>query len=114
MKIIIETPTWLGDSVMISPAIENIINHYDEPEVTLIGSEISIEVLKNHPKVVKTQVLDKKLIKRNYHAPYSTYEMINKNKIFRYLEKTSPTIAENFDQFDLCYPKPSIFLTVHN
>ena len=64
MKIIIETPTWLGDSVMISPAIENIINHYDEPELTLIGSEISIEVLKNQPKVVKTQVLNKKLIKQ--------------------------------------------------
>jgi len=71
---------------------------------------------KSNPSVSRALklLLDKKLIRRNYHAPYSTYEMINKNKIFRYLEKTSPTIAENFDQFDLCYPKPSIFLTVHN
>ncbi len=71
---------------------------------------------KSNPSVSRALklLLDKKLIKRNYHAPYSTYEMINKNKIFGYLEKTSPTIAENFDQFDLCYPKPSIFLTVHN
>ena len=71
---------------------------------------------KSNPSVSRALklLLDNKLIKRNYHAPYSTYEMINKNKIFGYLEKTSPTIAENFDQFDLCYPKPSIFLTVHN
>jgi len=71
---------------------------------------------KSNPSVSRALklLLDKKLIRRNYHAPYSTYEMINKNKIFEYLEKTSPDIAKNFDEFDLCYPKPSIFLTVHN
>ena len=26
MKILIELPTWLGDAVMATPAIENIIN----------------------------------------------------------------------------------------
>ena len=62
MKILIETPTWLGDSVMISPAIENIVNHFDEVDITLFGSENSIEVLKNHPKVVKIHILDKKLL----------------------------------------------------
>ena len=71
---------------------------------------------KSNPSVSRALklLLNKKLIRRNYHAPYSTYEMINKNKIFEYLEKTSPDIAKNFDEFDLCYPKPSIFLTVHN
>ena len=60
MKILIELPTWLGDTVMATPAIENLVNYYDKFEVTLIGSLISIELLKNHPKVKKTQVLDKK------------------------------------------------------
>ena len=71
---------------------------------------------KSNPSVSRALklLLDKKLIRRNYHAPYSTYEMISKNKIFEYLEITSPSIAENFNKFDLCYPKPSIFLTVHN
>ena len=70
---------------------------------------------KSNPSVSRALklLLDKKLIRRNYHAPYSTYEIINKNKIFAYLENTNPTISENFDKFDLCYPKPSIFLTVH-
>ena len=60
MKILIELPTWLGDAVMATPAIENIANFQNEVEITLIGSFVSIEALKNHPKVIKTLVLDKK------------------------------------------------------
>ena len=62
MKILIELPTWLGDAVMISPAIENLINHYDDVEITLLGSMISIEALKNHPNVINTYVIDKNFI----------------------------------------------------
>jgi len=60
MKIFIELPTWLGDTVMATPAIENLANFQDEVEITLIGSFISIEALKNHQKVVKTVILDKR------------------------------------------------------
>ena len=60
MKLLIELPTWLGDAVMATPAIENLANYYNESEITLIGSFISIEALKNHQKAVKTLVLDKK------------------------------------------------------
>ncbi len=60
MKILIELPTWLGDAVMATSAIENIINFYNDVEITFIGSFVSIEALKNHPKVVKTLILDKK------------------------------------------------------
>jgi len=60
MKILIELPTWLGDCVMATPAIENIVNFYNDVEITFIGSFISIEALKNHPKAIKTFVLDKK------------------------------------------------------
>ena len=47
MKILIELPTWLGDTVMVTPSIENIITHYSNPEITIIGSIASIELLKN-------------------------------------------------------------------
>ena len=50
MRILIELPSWLGDAVMVTPAIENLFNYYNEAEITLIGSFISIELLKNHPK----------------------------------------------------------------
>ena len=60
MRILIELPTWLGDTVMVTPAIENLVDYYNEVEITLIGSFASIEVLKNHPKVLKTKVFSKK------------------------------------------------------
>ena len=59
MKILIELPTWLGDAVMATPAIENLANFYNDVEITFIGSFVSIEALKNHPKVIKILVLDK-------------------------------------------------------
>ena len=67
MKILIELPTWLGDCVMATPAIENIVNFDNDVQITFIGSFVAIEALKNHPKVVKTVVLDKK-----YRVLYKT------------------------------------------
>ena len=60
MQILIELPTWLGDCVMATPAIENIVNFHNDAEITFIGSLVSIEAMKNHPKAVKSVVLDKK------------------------------------------------------
>ena len=62
MKVLIELPTWLGDCVMATPAIENLANFHNDAQITLIGSSVSIEALKNCLKVVKTVVLDKKYI----------------------------------------------------
>jgi len=61
MKVLIELPTWLGDCIMATPAIENIANFYNDIKITFIGSFVSIEAIKNHPKAVKTVVLDKKI-----------------------------------------------------
>ena len=61
MKIIIELPTWLGDAIMATSAIENLATFFDDSEITLIGSDIAIDALKNHPKVVKTYILEKNL-----------------------------------------------------
>jgi len=60
MRILIELPSWLGDSVMVTPAIENLIQFHIDAEVILVGSEISIEVFKYHPNIHKTYTLDKK------------------------------------------------------
>ena len=62
MKILIELPTWLGDTVMSTPAIENILRHYPEAKITLIGSKIATEITHNHPKIIKSIILDKDLI----------------------------------------------------
>ena len=84
MKILIELPTWIGDAVMTTPAIENIISHYNKLEITIIGSLVSIEILKNHPQVVKVEVL-----KKNYISLYK--------------------IAKNLGQFDVYFSFRSSF-----
>ena len=60
MKILIELPTWLGDAAMATPAIENILKHFNGAEVSLVGSFISTELLRHHPKVTEVNILDKK------------------------------------------------------
>ena len=60
MRILIELPSWLGDAVMTTPAIENLISNYKMPQVTIIGSPVSVEIMKDHPRVVKTFILNKK------------------------------------------------------
>ena len=77
MKILIELPTWLGDAVMATPAIENLANFFNDAKITLIGSDVSIEALTNHPKVTKTYVLDK-----NYINLYKTIKSFGKFDMF--------------------------------
>ena len=59
MKILIEPPTWLGDAVMATPAIEALLERYPDAEVTMVGSFVATEALRFHPRVVKSEVLDK-------------------------------------------------------
>ena len=60
MKILIELPTWLGDTIMATPAINNLLTFYEHPELTLIGSKVSIEILKNYPGIKRTELIEKK------------------------------------------------------
>ncbi len=50
MKILIILPNWLGDALMATPAIEVLSNTYPDAKFTFIGSAVSVEVLKYHPK----------------------------------------------------------------
>jgi heptosyltransferase II len=77
MRILIELPTWIGDAVMSTPAIENILSHYNNPEITIIGSIHSIEVIKYHPKISEFKVL-----KKNYISLYKIAKNLGKFDIF--------------------------------
>ena len=77
IKVLIELPTWLGDSVMTTPAIENIIKFYKNIEVTFIGPLVSIETLKYHPKVVRSIELDKQ-----YKSLYKIYKSLDEFDIY--------------------------------
>jgi len=77
MKILIELPTWLGDAVMATPAIENLVSFTNDPEIVLVGSVVSIKALKNHPKVIKNHVLD-----RNYYNLYKSIKSFGEFDLF--------------------------------
>ena len=81
IKILIELPTWLGDCVMSTPAIENIICHYNDAEITFIGSKVSIETIKNHPKAAQVIILDKKY--KSLYKIYKTLEVFDVYFTFR-------------------------------
>lgn len=49
MNILIELPTWLGDTVMATPSIEALVKKYPHAKITFFGSLVSTEALKAHP-----------------------------------------------------------------
>ena len=56
MKIFIEIPSWLGDAIMATPAIQNIIKTYPEAKITLLGSFVSTKAFENYPNIEKVIV----------------------------------------------------------
>jgi heptosyltransferase II len=73
MRVLIELPTWLGDTVMVTPSIESLIRRFNNTEITIIGSYASIEILKYHPNVVEYFVIEK-----NYFKLYKLSKKIGK------------------------------------
>ena len=45
---------------MSTPAIENISHYFNEIEISIFGSKTSVELIKNHPRVVNSLVIDSK------------------------------------------------------
>jgi len=63
MKVLIETPTWIGDCVMITPSIRNLIDCYKNIDITIIGPELTIQLLKHHPNVNSVYPIEKNTLK---------------------------------------------------
>ncbi|TLS72918.1 glycosyltransferase family 9 protein [Aliarcobacter thereius] len=55
-KIFIEIPTWLGDAIMATPAIQNIIKSYPDARITILGSYVSTQAYKDYPNIEKVVV----------------------------------------------------------
>ncbi|MBU0631317.1 lipopolysaccharide heptosyltransferase II [bacterium] len=56
MKILILLPNWLGDALMATSAIEFLSSYYPDAKFTFVGSFVSMEALKHHPKCEKYYV----------------------------------------------------------
>jgi len=56
LKLLVILPNWLGDALMATPSIEALCDTYPDAELTLVGSYVSIEALKHHPKCTRAYV----------------------------------------------------------
>ena len=101
--------------LLLNPTIKSIVIVLLKSNMELSQIELVSITEKSNPSISRglKLLLEKRIIRRNYHAPFSTYQCKNKNKIFKMLEKTHPQIVGDFEKFDVCYPKPSIFLEIH-
>ena len=63
MRVFIELPTWLGDSVMASAAIENLVQNEKNLQIVFFGSFVACELYKNHPNCEKVVVDESKKAK---------------------------------------------------
>ena len=77
MRILIELPSWLGDTVMVTPAIQNLLKYYKDSEFVLIGPAISIDALKTSELVFKSKIIDK-----NYFSLYILSKSLGKFDVF--------------------------------
>ncbi|MFX4284748.1 glycosyltransferase family 9 protein [Aliarcobacter butzleri] len=59
-EIFIEIPSWLGDAIMATPAIDNLIITYPDAQITLLGSFVSTQAFQGYPNIKKVIVDDTK------------------------------------------------------
>ncbi|RZV14702.1 glycosyltransferase family 9 protein [Aliarcobacter butzleri] len=59
-EIFIEIPSWLGDAIMATPAIGNLIKTYPDAQITLLGSFVSTQAFQGYPNIKRVIVDDTK------------------------------------------------------
>ena len=70
MRILIILPNWLGDAIMTTPAIELLSEYHPDAKFTFVGSYVSIEALKHHPKCERAVVDETKKAANRFIATY--------------------------------------------
>ena len=101
--------------LLLNPTIKAIVIVLLKSTTELSQIELVSITEKSNPSISRglKLLLEKRIIKRNYHAPYSTYRINDKKDILKKIHKTYPDIYQNLDEFELCYPQPKIFLDIH-
>lgn len=52
MRILVRLPNWLGDAVMATPALENLLHHFPAAQVVLVGQPLIAELFAADPRFV--------------------------------------------------------------
>ena len=78
MKLLIEIPTWLGDAIMATPAIENILKQYQNSDVTIVGSYVSTQLFINDKRIKNIIVDNTKKTTLRYWSLYRLSKSLGK------------------------------------
>ena len=83
--------------LMLNPTINTIVLVLLKSK-SLSQIELSAITDKSNPSISRNLklLMDKKIIKRNYNAPFSTYHIPDKSNIKSILNETNPLLANNF------------------
>lgn len=117
MKILIILPNWLGDTVMATPAIELLSQHYPDAKFTFVGSYVSIEAIKYHPKCEKIVVDETKKSSNRLFATYKLARELGKfDFAITFRNQIHSTLLLKFTGSVICIAKKSwhsMFLLSH-
>jgi len=50
MKVLVRMPNWLGDAVMATPALHNLLNHFGGAEFVLVGPPVVADLFRADPR----------------------------------------------------------------
>ncbi len=50
MRILVRMPNWIGDAVMVTPALNNLVAHYQDARFVLVGSPLVVEMFRSDPR----------------------------------------------------------------
>jgi len=78
MKLLIEIPTWLGDAIMATPAIENIIKKHKDSEITIVGSYVATQLFINDKRISKIVIDNTKKDMFRYISLYKLAKSLGK------------------------------------
>lgn len=89
MNILIELPTWLGDCVMATPSIENIIEQYPSSEITIFGSKSASGIFEYHPNITNIIIDQSKEAKNRYFWLYNQAKSLKFDAVFSFRRRFS-------------------------
>jgi len=75
MKVLIESPYWLGDAIMASASIRKIIKRYKGEEIYIISFSQSALIFEHNPHIRKILILEKNFYKILSKYPRQKFEL---------------------------------------
>jgi heptosyltransferase-2 len=117
MRILVILPNWLGDAIMATPAIELLAKYYPDAKFTFVGSYVSIEALKHHPRCERAVIDETKKASNRFLATFKLAKELGVfNLAITFRNQIHSSLLLRFTSTVVCLAKQSwhsMFLLSH-